>query len=288
MKLLLGSVAAAGVLIAATAADAQVLPPYRIGGPAVIVSDISSAATGAWTAVTDFGARILPPYRSSGSTVVVSDMEGPYAEYVPGPPRYAPPVLAPRDIDAIARDRGFSPLGAPQQRGFVYTMSAVNLDGEDGRLVIDARDGRILRFMPAYRMGDRMGEEVVTTYGPVGPPPPDYRRAPRPPASLPKVASRTPNVPLPKATPPRAMATPAKPVAVAPIAHPPVAAAPTATPAAAPVQQSAVAEPKPAEAAPPPPAAAAADTAAPAAPVEAKSSSPVQPTQPMPAVQGLE
>ncbi len=141
MKLFLGSVAVAGMLIAATAANAQVV------------------------------AQMLPSYRIGRPGVIVSDMDGPYAamppdlpRYAPpGPTRYAPPMLSPREIDMIARDSGFSPLGAPQLRGFVYTMSAFNLDGEDGRLVFDARDGRILRFMPAYRMGDRMAEEIVTT-----------------------------------------------------------------------------------------------------------------------------
>jgi hypothetical protein len=271
MKLFLGSVAAAGVLIAATAAAAQVLPSYRIGGGAI-----------------------------------VSDVDGPYAA-MPPRPRYAQPVLEPREIDAIARDSGFSPLGAPQQRGFVYTISAINLDGEDGRLVIDARDGRILRFMPAYRMGDRMNEEIVTTYGPVGPPPalpeprPDYRAAPRPPAPLPRMASRTPNVPLPKAAPPHAVATPPKPVAAAPVAAPPLATSPPLVPESA--QQSAAVQPKAAETT----GAVAAGPTVAQAPVEARASadaapateakpaaeaasapSGIQPTQAMPPVQGLE
>ena len=49
---------------------------------------------------------------------------------------------------------GFSPLGIPRQRGFVYTIAVIDRGGEDGRLVIDARTGRIIRFMPAHRMGD--------------------------------------------------------------------------------------------------------------------------------------
>ena len=195
MKLFIGWVATAGVL-AAGAADAQVLSPYRVGSP---------------------------------SMVTVSDVGGPYAALPPdlppgyGPRRYAPPpyalsVLPPREIFAIARETGFQPLGVPQQRGLVYTLSAINPDGEDGRLVLDARSGRILRFMPAYGMGDRMGEETVATYGPAAPMPelPQYRR-PQPgavdaarPSAGPKVASRTPNaVPLPKKAPARAVATPA-------------------------------------------------------------------------------
>ncbi len=251
MKLFIGWVATAGVLVT-TAAEAQVPAPYRLGAPAV---------------------------------TTVSDVGGPYAAAPPdlppyyGPSRFAPPpyalsVLPPREIFEIARAMGFQPLGAPQQRGLVYTLSAINIDGEDGRLVIDARNGRIMRFMPAYRMGDRMGEETASTYGPAGAMPelPQYRRAPQRPAAMPRVASRTPTtVPLPKKTPPRAVATPAKPVTPAV----PVAVAPPAATPAAPAAQQAVVTPKPDEVrvipltAAPPPAAATPETPAPAAPTVA-------------------
>jgi hypothetical protein len=161
------------------------------------------------------------------------------------------------------------PLGIPQQRGFVYTISVIDRSGEDGRLVIDARSGRIIRFMPAHRMGDNFNDDLTGSYGPVGPLPPvgTLRGPPRPPASVPHVASRTPSVPIPKASPPRASEV--KPLA--------------ARPAAEPVQQSAAAQAKPADAAPPTP-----QAAAPAA-VEAKlAAPPIQPTQEMPKVQGLE
>lgn len=223
-------------------------------------------------------AQVLPPMRGD---VRVSDVEepGPYGAmppriYVPGPsygsgPRYGegytPSVLPPHEIYAVIREAGFSPLGAPQQRGLVYTVAAVDRRGEDGRMVIDARTGRILRFMPAYQMGDRMNQEVVARYGPEAAMPelPQYRRPPfdpkaagnAAPAATPapkqKVASQTATVPLPKAPPVKAVATPAKPVAVEkppamdkPIAEKP--AEPAATPAPEPVQQSAVTETKPA------------------------------------------
>ena len=53
----------------------------------------------------------------------------------------------------LLRESGFSPLGIPHQRGFVYTIAVIDRGGEDGRLVIDARNGRIIRFVPAYRHG---------------------------------------------------------------------------------------------------------------------------------------
>ena len=62
---------------------------------------------------------------------VVSDFEGPYAAMPPDapvPPRYGPAprygygptLLPPQEVYSVVRDGGFSPLGAPQLRGFVY------------------------------------------------------------------------------------------------------------------------------------------------------------------------
>jgi hypothetical protein len=237
MKLLTGWGMVAGLVLAATAADAQVLAPYEIG-------------------------------RARYS--VVSDFDGPYAAMPPDGRvvHYGPRLLPPPEVYTIARESGFSPLGIPQQRGYVYTIAVIDRDGDDGRLVIDARTGRIIRFMPAYRMGDNFNEDLTATYGAVGPLPPvsHVRGVPRPPRPIPWVASRTPSVPTPKPPPPRAGEV--KPLA--------------AQPAPEPAQQSAAVQPKPADAPTAP------QAAVPAA-VEAKPAAPqIQPTQEMPKVQGLE
>jgi hypothetical protein len=164
MKLFLGSAVSAGLVFVAVAANAQAPARYEIGRPPV---------------------------------TRVSDVGGPYAAVPPeGPvPVYGPRLLPPREVYGIARESGFSPLGMPQQRGLVYTISVIDRGGDDGRLVIDARSGRIIRFMPAYRMGDNFNEDLNSAYGPVGPLPPpannSYRRAPRPPLPIPHVASRS-------------------------------------------------------------------------------------------------
>ena len=232
MKLFTGWVVSAGLVLAATAANAQ-MSRYSL----------------------------------------VSDVDGPYAAMpreAPPPPRYGGPMLLPpQEVYTIVRESGFSPLGIPQRRGLVYTISVIDRGGDDGRLVIDARTGRIIRFMPAYRMGDNFNDDMTVTYGPVGPLPPvsRVRGAPRPPASIPHVASRTPLVPMPKAPPPRAGE-------IRPL---------SAQPAPEPAQQSAAVQAKPADAQ-----AAVPQTAAPAV-VEAKPAAPqIQPTQEMPKVQGLE
>jgi hypothetical protein len=227
MKVFTGWVLSASLVFAATTANAQVLAPREIGSP---------------------------------TYTPVSDVNGPYAAMPPDAmaPRGEPMLLPPTEVYTVLRDNGFLPLGIPHKRGLVYTISVIARGGDDGRLIIDARNGRIIRFMPAYRMGDNFDDDPTVTYGPVGTlPPTRVRGVPRPPAPIPHVASRT--VPVPKASP---LATRRAPE---------------------PAQQSAAAQPKPAEAqaAVPPAAAPTTGEAKPSAPV-------VQPTQEMPAVQGLE
>jgi hypothetical protein len=237
-----GWMMSAGLVLTAAAANAQGVAPYAT------------------------------PYQVAGSRYsAVSDFEGPpYAGMPPeaAQPRYGGPMLLPpQEVYTVVRESGFSPLGIPHQRGFVYIIAVVDRRGEDGRLVIDARTGRILRFMPADRLGDNFNEDITGAYGSTGPLPPVgmVRGPPRPPGDVPHVASRMPStVPMPKPAPPHASET--KPLA--------------AKPAPEPAQQSAAVQTKPADSAPP--------AAAPAV-VEAKPPAPqIQQTQPMPKMQGLE
>jgi hypothetical protein len=68
---------------------------------------------------------------------------------------YVPAFLPVHEVYAIIRDHGFSPLGEPRQRGATYVIAVLDRDGEDGRLVIDARSGRIIRFVPAFQWGEQ-------------------------------------------------------------------------------------------------------------------------------------
>lgn len=217
-----------------------------------------------------------------------SDLSGPYAEMPPaggpgygyapdgeGPNGYGPRLLPRPEVYTVLRDHGFSPRGIPRQRGFLYTISVTDRRGDDGRLVIDARNGRIVRFVPADHFGFGGGPGLA--YGPSWRMPP-MGPAPRPPAPVPKLASRTPSaVPLPKPGPVHSgevkpeIKLDAKPLAEKPT--PPER------------QQSAVNQAKPAEAALP-------ATRPTPAPVEAKPATSPQPdilpTQEMPKVQGFE
>ncbi|WP_298371689.1 hypothetical protein [uncultured Bradyrhizobium sp.] len=265
MKLFTGSVAAAALALSAASAQAQLVTSARIGSP---------------------------------SFVRVSDMGGPYAAMpeVPPPPRFGrvPSLLPPVEVYTVLRENGYLPLGAPQQRGFVYTISVIDQGGDDGRLVIDARDGHIIRFTPAYRLGDNYEEEMSSTYGPVGPIlRPIQARVPRPPLPIPHVASR---VPVPKRSPLAAKAQVPAPATQAPAAQ--AAVSPTAAPQPAPTQaaapapaEQAAAAPKPTEAQAAAPQAvqqAEAPTVGQAAPPPPAPAPAILPTQEMPKVQGLE
>jgi hypothetical protein len=239
MKLFTGSLAA-GLVLLAGGAQAQM--------------------PGRYTAASDFDA----PY-----AVAPGPVPGP--QYVPGPhdapgPQFGygpgPGLLPSTEVYSVLRDNGFLPLGIPRLRGFVYTIAVIDRGGADGRLVIDARNGRIIRFMPAYRTGDNYYEDQSALGGPSAAPPPQahvptqVEAAPRPSQPAPHVASRT--VPVPKAKPLAAKAAPVP----------------------APIQQAAAPAPKPAEVQ------AAAPVTTGSAP--AKPAPQIAPTQDMPTMQGLE
>jgi hypothetical protein len=220
MKLFTRWVLSAGLVLVATAANAQILTPNHIGGAR-------------FSAVSDFG----EPYGGPPSELTA--------------PAYGPALLPPQEVYSVLRENGFSPLGAPHQHGFVYTIAVMDRSGEDGRLVIDARNGQIIRFTPAYRMGPRFDESWAPSYGPAGSVPPAMavRGVPRPPGLIPHVANRVVPVPMPIARP------------------------------AEPSQRSAAVETKPADA----------PTAAQATVGVARSAPPlIQPTREMPGVQGLD
>jgi hypothetical protein len=249
MKRFTGWAMSAGLVLAATSANAQMLAPIEV------------------------------PIEVARSLVTtVSDIGGAYAEAML--PSEGPSLLPGTEVYTVVRENGFSPLGIPQQHGYFYTIAVMDRGGEDGRLVIDARDGRIVRFVPAYRVGSNYDEAMPPAY-PAGPLPPisQARGVPRPPASVPHVAIRTPSVPLPRAMPPR-------------VGEPPVAArsdtnsdansgAKSDRGAASPPQAMAM-QTKPVELSKSP------QNTAPA-PIDTKPAGPqIQPTQEMPKVQGLE
>ncbi len=193
----------------------------------------------------------------------------------------ARPMLPPEQVVTVLRSSGYSPLGRVTQRGWIYTVAAFDRYGDDGRLIIDARTGQIIRFIPAQAVDER----IMGAYGPPGPPPTvyagyenrrgsllDLRNAPRPPNAVPKTARRSaPKAATQTAQPSPGGTAPAS-QTVAPAQQ---ATAPSTEPAAA---KPAVAEAKPA-----------ATTVGAAGPsAAAPSTLKLWPTQAMPDVQPLE
>jgi hypothetical protein len=209
MKFFAGCVTAAALILAAPA-DARVLSQGSMRLPYTAAADLEPP----------YSPSELPPPPHYGDSSGYSDDE-------------APGLLPPMEVYAVLRENGFSPLGVPRLRGNVYTIAAIDPQGDDGRLVIDARDGRILRFMLADGMAPATDEGAMEPYRPQAAPPPILIRdgPPRPPASIPHVASHS--VPLPKAAPPRGTLAAARPIAIEPAPRP------------APPQQSAAMQPKP-------------------------------------------
>ncbi len=269
-----GWAVSAALVVAATAANAQA-PRYQG------TSDFEGPYVGG------------PPPLPAPGTYGAPPTYGPPAAYAP-PPGYGPPLLPMHEVYAVLRDNGFSPLGAPFQRGLTYVIAAMDRGGEDGRLVIDARNGRIIRFTPAFRGSDGYYGDRSFYYGDRYAPPPPYGppgvlppMAPisgeaRPPVSAPHLASRGVPLPQPKPSvagrqpevaPQKSAAVHAKPEATA-APKPAVPAAVQATAAAQATVQAAV----------PLTPAQAATVLAP----EPKPAPSIQPTQPMPKVQALE
>jgi hypothetical protein len=73
----------------------------------------------------------------------------------PVPPPYPGPVppgyeagLPPQEVNAIVRSTGLRPLGPPMRHGPAYVVRAIDPDGEEVRVVINARMGRITKVIP--------------------------------------------------------------------------------------------------------------------------------------------
>jgi hypothetical protein len=266
MQALSGWTISIGLVFAATAANAQSVAPQDAGRPHYLAaSDFSGPYPDVPPAP--------PPRVLYGSPEYGPQGVGPRGYGAPeyGPGYYGgPALLPPTEVYTVLRQNGFSPLGVPRLRGLFYSIAAIDRRGDDGRLVIDARNGQIVRFVPADRFGGYggygdgfYGAAPRPSYGPLEP----MTRLDGPPRSPtavpPKIASRMPqSVPTPKAAPLR-------PADEKPLAD---------KLAPAPTQQSAAVQVKPADT---PPAISAPAEVKPAAPV-------IQPTQPMPKVQDLE
>lgn len=132
-------------------------------------------------------AHIFQVQEIDAPLVQVSDLisgdDAPYRGGYAGPPEPVPMeddgiVLAPEEIPRILRQQGFSQLGPVFRRGWVYTVAVLSEDGDDGRLIVDARSGEPIRFIPAMHMDTRLRDELDRMYDRPPPPPARFARDP--------------------------------------------------------------------------------------------------------------
>ena len=134
--------------------------------------------------------------REPAAVIKASDIGGPYAAIPPeaAMPRPAPALLPPREIYGLLRDDGFAPLGTPGCAARLHGRG--DRPGRRGRPPGYRRPHRrIVRFIPATPISARRCGAARRRISARSVP------APRPPRSVPQVASRT-RPPLPKAAPP--------------------------------------------------------------------------------------
>ncbi len=128
------------------------------------------------------------------------DPRGPFVAIPPA--RFKPPVegtlvppfdlVPPFEVARMLRSTGYSLLGRIDRRGWVYTVAVLTPRGDDGRAIIDARTGAIIRFVPALAVNPRLNDELGVIYGPPGPPRvvQDFRIQPRPSKPVQRVTKR--------------------------------------------------------------------------------------------------
>lgn len=100
-------------------------------------------------------------------------------------PGYYSSELPPHEVIAIVRSAGLQTIGRPERQGPNYTVKAHNRSGQEVRVIVDARMGRILKVVPlpqdaAAAPYDRPPGTVPDGYGPssrlpYGPPPDNVR-----------------------------------------------------------------------------------------------------------------
>jgi len=84
-------------------------------------------------------------------------------------------ILPPYEVAAIVRSTGLEPLGRPVRQGQAYAVRAIDDAGEEVRVIVDARLGRIIKVVPL--MEPRYAMPLLR--------PPAFGRPPRPVAMVP-------------------------------------------------------------------------------------------------------
>jgi hypothetical protein len=99
-------------------------------------------------------------------------------------------ILPPYEVAAIVRSTGLEPIGRPLRQGQVYAVRAVDDAGEEVRVIVDARLGRIVKVVPL--MEPRYAMPLLR---------PPFGRPPRPVAMVPDGGIEGPMMPGPGGMP---------------------------------------------------------------------------------------
>ena len=82
-------------------------------------------------------------------------------------------AVPPREAIRMLRSTGYTVLSRPRPAGAVlYSIAVITPRGDDGRIYMDVRDGRLVRFVPGYSLTPRTDEGIELAYNPPSPPPP--------------------------------------------------------------------------------------------------------------------
>lgn len=161
------------------------------------------------------------------------------------------PALPPRAILAMLDSSGFSILSPPIRRGPAYVVAVIDPNGTDGRVIVDALSGRIVRFRPIVGEGAMtIPDDVRAIYA---------RQDLVPPRNIPNVRPR----------PARRLPAPRLAERAPPSSDTVVSAPRMTSPTSAPHERTVAAAPA-------------------ARQIETSPPVQIQPTQPMPPVQGFE
>ncbi len=111
-------------------------------------------------------------------------------------------ILPPYEVAAIVRSTGLEPLGRPVRQGQAYAVRAIDDAGEEVRVIVDARLGRIIKVVPL--MEPRYAMPLLR--------PPAFGRPPRPVAMVPDGGIDGPPLPRPRPKVASTASPPAQPV----------------------------------------------------------------------------
>ena len=84
----------------------------------------------------------------AGAQPATAQLVYPGYRVYPAYPGFA--VIAPPEVVAIVRSNGMKPLTPPMRRGPVYLLHALDPNGQEVRVVVNARSGRVIAVRPTF------------------------------------------------------------------------------------------------------------------------------------------